>query len=645
MRLPLALLIFLALVRDGWAAQPPEQLLPPDTLFMVAVPDAAASRQRMADTSLAALWQDPAMRAFREKFLAGWKKNFQQPLEQELELDFSGLFPLLQGPAVFAVTRNGLGEGNTPLGLLLMLDAKEKGADLKQYLEQVRQKWAANPARTVRTEEVRGLPFSVLVLATNQVPQTLRRFFPGPLDYQEIGQEPPKPNTRRPEIFFGQVGSVLVVANAPAVLERAVDRLTGGASPSLAEQADFQAHQRSLFREAGVYAWVHAKPLYELWYRSASAKKENPLAPNPFELFDPARMLAASGLAGLQSVGLALRTLAEGMVVEAMLGVPDAQRTGVFRVLAGEPREANVPAFIPADVVKFQRWRIDGQKTWGALEKMLAQASPQTLNSLNFIIDTANLAASQKHPGFDLRKALVANLGDDLILYEKAAREGQPGDPSVGPALYLVASPNPEVFAASVQHVLILVTAHAGSPQEREFLGRKILSVPMPALNLGFAGASTPGGRTLHYAGGSGYVAFSTDAQMVEEFLRRAEGADKNLRDRAGLAAAAERVLGPGASYFRYSDSLQALKPAWESLRKGSSSPAAVGAIRTVNNLPGMKTPDNRFTDWLDFSLLPPFADIARHLSFTVAGNRVNVGGLTYTLFAPQPPPVKPPGS
>ena len=96
-----------------------------------------------------------------------------------------------------------------------------------------------------------------------------------------------------------------------------------------------------------------------------------------------------------------------------------------FKIIAAAPKDANPPPFVPADAVKFWRWRVDGQKDWAALQKMLGDISPAALDSLNSVIDMANASAQQKDPDFDLRKNLIGNLGDDFISYQKS-RRGRP---------------------------------------------------------------------------------------------------------------------------------------------------------------------------------------------------------------------------
>ena len=45
--------------------------------------------------------------------------------------------------------------------------------------------------------------------------------------------------------------------------------------------------------------------------------------------------------------------------------------------------------------------------------------------------------------------------------------------------------------------------------------------------------------------------------------------------------------------------------------------------------------------DWLDFSLLPPFDQIAKYFSFTVYSGSANADGLSYRIFSPVPPQLK----
>jgi hypothetical protein len=290
--------------------------------------------------------------------------------------------------------------------------------------------------------------------------------------------------------------------------------------------------------------------------------------------------------------------------------------------------------------VKFQRWRIDGPKAWTTLEKLLADISPQSLSAINFILDTANLNARTKDPGFDVRKSLIANLGNDLISYEKAARGPGQAELSSPPSIVLLGSPNPEQFVAALKNVLIFMTAQAAAPAEREFLGRKILSVPLPALPLPVAESKPGPPRTLHYAASAGYVALSTDASLLEEFVRSSESQAKGLRETAGLIEASQKVTGPGTTLFGFENLSDTMRAKFEELkREGANSTNSPSVNPLAAAIVG--TPEKSVQDWMDFSLLPPFESVSKYFHFSVYGASATVDGLTFKYFRPVPPALK----
>ena len=47
--------------------------------------------------------------------------------------------------------------------------------------------------------------------------------------------------------------------------------------------------------------------------------------------------------------------------------------------------EQRPPAFVPANVGLFQRWRLDMAATWGNLEKLLADTAPDVASMVEFV--------------------------------------------------------------------------------------------------------------------------------------------------------------------------------------------------------------------------------------------------------------------
>lgn len=624
----------------GRAAIPPaEKILPPDTLFVVGIPDCAKMREIQTKSPFGQLWNDLAMKPFHDKFVAKFKEEFVAPLERELGVKFDDYASLLQGQFTFAVTQEGWqGKSDVVPAVLFLLDTRDKSGQLKTNLADLRKKWV-DAGKSIRTEKIRDIEFSILPLSSNDVPKTLTKFFPQHQEVQELGKEAEKKSPDKPEIVIGQVESLLIMGTTTKAVEKVVLHLTSGSAPALTDEAAFEANRLAMFRDAALYGWFNAKTFFDVLVR-IPPEKPNPEAPNPMPTPPMDKILTAVGLTGLKTVAFDFRSSNEGSSFDFSLGTPEASRQGIFKILAAEPKASAPPAFVPANAVKFQRWRIDGQKAWAALEKMLNDISPQALNTLNFLINNANEAAKEKDPNYDFKKNVIGNLGDDLISYQKSPRGATLGELQSPPSLVLIGSPNPDQLVTAVRGPLFLLTARAGTPDEREFLGRKIYSFQLPTPPT--RGMSNAAPRKLNFAASGGYVAISTDAAILEEYLRSSEGKAKPLRETAGLTEAMQRVGGPGTGMFGYENQNETARIAFDVLKKlGSASTNADSSLNPLAGTVPFAAPEKKIKDWLDFSLLPDFNKVSQYFYFTVYGGGANAEGITFKAFAPTPPQLK----
>jgi len=641
--LPLLVALF-SFVFGARAATPipsAEKLLPDDTLILVTIPDCTKMGEISRKSSYSGLWNDASMKPFKEKFMTRWKEEMVQPLERELNVSFNSYTGLLQGQLTFALIQNGWqGKDDQLLGVVLLLDTKDKSGQLKTNLADLRKKWL-DAGKVIKTEKIRELDFSVLPMSTNDVPQTLRKFFPQTSEVQELGTETEtKKASPKSELVIGQVNSLLIIGNSTKVVEKVVIPLTGGAIPSLGESAGYQANHQALFRDSPFYGWVNIKSFIYILSRKPAEKKDS-AAPDPFAMFNPEKIISASGLSGLRTFAFNFRDSNDGSLFQFFLGVPEASRQGLFKILAAEARDSAPPAFVPADAVKFQRWRIDGQKAWATLEKVMADISPQALGYLNYFLDAANAAAKDKDPGFDVKKNLIGNLGDDMISYEKAARGSSPVQLKSPPSLFLLGSPHPEQLAAALKNVLLLMNQQSAPPPEREFLGRKIFSIPLPNLPIPMAESKPGAPRTLSYAVGGSYVAMAIEPAILEEYLRSSESQAKTLREAPGFAEAAQKVGGTATGLFGYENQAETMRATFEMLRKdpGSSTNSSGGGF--LPGALGMSGAETNLKEWMDFSLLPTYDKAAKYFHFVVYAGSTTVDGLTLKVFSPTPPGLK----
>jgi hypothetical protein len=168
--------------------------------------------------------------------------------------------------------------------------------------------------------------------------------------------------------------------------------------------------------------------------------------------------------------------------------------------------------------------------------------------------------------------------------------------------------------------------------EERDFLGRKIYKMPSPTRGTGAA-------RTLNFSGSGSYLALSTDAPMLEEYLRGSETKPKALSEMAGFKEAAEKVGGTGLGLFGFSNQAEEMRAKLASPKKGSMALSdllkipALGA-RTVEE-------EKKIDGWADSSLLPPYDAISKYFHYSVYSGGFDAGGFTMKFFYPTPPQLK----
>jgi hypothetical protein len=628
---PMTLAALLTLATSIRAAIPPvENLLPADTLFLLAVPDCAALRIASHQSPQWLFWNDPAMKPFHDKFVAKWNSEFVDPLERDLGVKLSDFTDLPRGQLALAITQNGWnGTNDVDSGVLLLLDARDKSDLLTTNLTRLRNRWT-EAGKPLRTETFHGIPFSVVPLSSNEVPDALAHFFPKRQPVQEPGGEnkPSPPG----ELFVGQFESLLIAGNSQKAIDTVSARLTGGSNPSLDNNPLFAADRLSQF---------HGRPLCYGWFNAGNSFDVLAQLPPP-EPNSGARSLmprvpwnkiiSASGLAGLKTVSFTCDQSREGVQANFFISVPDTSREGIIKMIASVPKDANPPAFVPADAVKFWRWRVDGQQSWATLQKMLGDISPVALTGLNSFLAIANSSGQQQDPDFDIRKNLIDNLGDDWIGYQKKPAGATLTDFNQAPSIFIFAAAHPDQAVLAVKRVMGLAVSQENAPPTRDFLGRKIYTIPLPSRRAGGTASAAP--RSLYCTASGGYVAISGDVSMIEDYLRSAESHAKPLRATDGLAEAAQHVGGTGNGLFGYENQRELMRTFFAALKNDPNSTPGGGDL--LMGLWG-----KNLGDWLDFSLLPDYDEVAKYFYFTVYSGSANTDGLTFKFFTPRPPQLR----
>ena len=634
------------LIRSLWAAvlvlsaatpvratlPPAENLLPADTLVLLDVPNCAAMRAASHQSPQWLFWNDPAMKPFHDKFVENWDAQVVAPLERDLGVKLNDFAGLLQGQFAFAVTQNGWnGTNDVNPGILLLLDSGNKSAALTTNLDNLKRKWTA-AGKPLQTETLHGVRFSVVTLSSNDVPGILAKLFPARQPVQELGK-PDEPAPPPGKLYVGQFESLLIAGNSRNGVDTVAARLTGGSNPSLNNNPVFAADQLSHFRVAPLYCgWFNAKTFFGVLAHLPQAGA-NPDAPSPFPAIPWANILTASGLGGLKSISFTCSQSPAGTFADFFVSVPEGARQGFIRMLAANQKDANPPPFVPADVTKFWRWRMDGQQAWSALQKMLGDISPVALTSLNSFLDIANASGREQDPDFDIRKNLFANLGDDWISYQKKPAGKTFADLNQAPSILLFAATRPDEAALAVRRIMGMAASQENAPATRDFLGRKIYGIALRPRYVGGTGTdpAAPQPRTLYCTASGGYVAVSSDVSMIEDYLRSSENHVKPLRQREGLAEAINRVGGADDGLLGYENQSETMRALFSALKNDSN--AILGGDNPLLRMWG-----GNLGDFFDFSLLPDYDRVAKYFYLAVYSGRTDGDGLSFKFFTPRPP-------
>jgi hypothetical protein len=429
------------------------------------------------------------------------------------------------------------------------------------------------------------------------------------------------------ELTFGQSDSLLIVGESTEVIEKVLSRQEGGLVPPLGEQADFQADYAARLRNSPIYAWVNTRALMDV------------LAKPPTDAGDgTAALLKFNGLAGalglqdLTSASVSWQSSPDGLAAEVFVRAP-GERHGLPKILAPDAKDSSPPPFVPADAVKFWRWRVNIPHSWALLEATLNDVNPTLVTGLNSILQ---MAGKDKDANYDLKAELLGNLGDDVLSYEESAKDHTLAGLKSAPALVLVGSPNAEKLATTVKVGLGVIARGQGGIKDREFLGRTIYTMTSPAPPGGKAA-----GQNFNFCGSGGYLAMSTDAGILEEYLRSNDSKAKALADTRGLADAAQKVGGTASGWFGLENQNVNMRTLFDVLRNQNVTLSDI--LGTSQAMGGVGSSDvaSKFRDWVDFSLLPPYDAVSKYFHYSVYAGTFSPDGFSLKIFAPTPPQLR----
>ena len=635
------------LALPGAFAQIPaaEQLLPDDTIAVATIPDWTKLSAQFDQTSFGQLWADPAMKPFRDNFTSNFVGDFIQPLEKQLGVKLTEYKDLLQGQITLALTPPA--EGSTNLvEFLVLIDSKDKSEQLATRLADLKKKWTES-GKELKSEKIRDVEFASVNLSSKDVQGVLKKAFPSQDAEEETNEEDDAKVDEKTSILIGQFKSLLILAENPKTIEKLLARQSGGLVAGLGEKAEYQKAHNLLFRDSAAHLWVNVKPIYEKALQMATQEREAPPAGMPG--LQAEKILPALGFNSIDSIAAKIGAGTDGTTAEFLVVAPEGRREGIVKLFTLDKKDAAPPAFVPADVIKFQRTRVDAQKAFATLEGMLSKIDPSLAGLLQLMLSSAG---KDKDPNFDLKKNLIGNLGDDFIQYEKAPKTLTPESLASMPSLTLVGSANPAQLLDALRMITSLMPPPLSSAplKEREFLGKKIYTLSLaggPTLppdeddDKPSGAPAQPAGQSFSFSSSAGYLALSNDDALLEEYLRSSETPPKPLRDSAGFADAAQKAGGMENGFFSFENQVESLRLTLELFKNNPDASSKIPFLGGGEEGEEGEEGQGTFNRLFNVKLLPSFDRISKYFGIAVASAGTTPDGFRVKAVAPKPSGVK----
>ena len=211
-------------------------------------------------------------------------------------------------------------------------------------------------------------------------------------------------------------------------------------------------------------------------------------------------------------------------------------------------------------------------------------------------------------PNYDLRRELIGNLGDDVVLLENRPVTNNLEALQTAPSLILVGAKSPEKVASALKTLAALFPPPMNALRQRQVEGHTVYSVELPQ-EPGNSGAAAP--QVFSFGAWTNYLAMSGDPALLERFLRGTTSTENPLSAVAGLEDAAKMVGGMTNGWFGYENDQAMAQTIIDTLRQDSVTIEQMLALtpagEDLEKSGGLKA-------WVDFTLLPPFEQISKYL-------------------------------
>jgi hypothetical protein len=470
------------------AAAPPERVLPDSTVFLIKVNDVNALREAFRQCQYGQLWNDPALKDFRED-LWGKLKDASNTLKDKVGVTLEELFDLPQGGLAIAAVQ--LDDPKLPIALAIIADAGKNSTRMADVLEKST-KQAGDSGSKVSTEPLAGGTIHIIQ----------------PPPPKEKNEDEAKTETPRPPLVWGNSGTSYYIGSNVDVVKGLISHAEGLSTGALANVDSFaKTHAKTGAGESQILWFLDVSKLIKIVTKASAKGAEAQGQQVEF-------LVNELGLNGLKSIGgtLALGAGNYNSLTKTFFNAPSPVQ-GLLKVFSLPPINLRPEAWVPATVASYQSLSWDLDNAYNAINDLVNKFQPGMLQVLE-----QQLAGPEGGAPLSFQKDLFGPLGDRITMisdFKKPIKEDSQR------VLVGVALEDSKAFQATLNRIIDLAGA---APKKREFQGTTIFDfdIPMPNLPNNPAGpnlqASLKGPISLAVAKDTLFL--TTDTTLLEQILR-----------------------------------------------------------------------------------------------------------------------------
>ncbi|MGC8639422.1 MAG: hypothetical protein ACP5XB_06040 [Isosphaeraceae bacterium] len=469
------------------AATPPERILPNSTVFMVKVTDVNALRESFRQCQYGQLWNDPALKDFRED-LRSKLKDASNTLKEKIGVTLKELVDIPQGTLAIAAVQQE--DAKLPVALAIIADAGKNNARMADVLERS-SKQAADAGSKVSTEAFAGGTLHIIQAAAPKAKN----------------EDDAKAQTPPPPLVYGNAGTTYFIGSSVNLVKDMISHADGRGTGALANVDSFAKTQAKTGANNAQILWfLDTSKLIQMITKARA--KGNAQQEQQAEF-----LVNSLGLNGLKSIGgtLALNAGNYNSLTKTFFNAPSPIQ-GLLKIFSLPPVSLRPESWVPASVASYQSLSWDLDNAYNAINDLVNKFQLNMLQVLE-----QQLAGPEGGQPLSFQKDIFGPLGDRITMitdYKKPIKEDSQR------VLVGVALEDAKAFQNTLSRIIELAGA---SPKKREFQGTTIYDFDVPMPNI----PNNPGGPNIQAIKGPISLAIAkdtlfltTDTTLLEQILR-----------------------------------------------------------------------------------------------------------------------------